>query len=316
MPVIPRIVDLGAGWHQIDSGYSYDGHAAVYLLEDQGRCAIFDVAHNGAQQRILAALDHIGVKPPNVDLLFISHAHLDHCGGAGTLIRLLPNARLVAHQHAVPHLIEPARLIAGARQIYADRFDNLYGRILPIASERVTPVGTGDILELGSRKLKVLNTPGHAFHHICVVDPAGDCIFAGDTFGIFTPAAFGVPEIMRIPAAPTQFSPAEWKTSINQLIAQATSRIFVTHFGAVTNNLTLKAADMCAEIDHFVALARAARTQPDPHLYFQTELADHWYARLGMPNHSLPTHLLSTDLQLNAMGLELWMNKHLDNYDG
>lgn len=315
-PDFPLHRDLGGGWHQVDSGYYTAGHTSVFIVESDGRAAILDTANSAATPKILEALKTIGVPAENVDHVVISHSHLDHSGGAGTLIRELPNATCAIHPKAIDQLVDPTALIEGARGVYGDRFDSLYGTILPIPKERVQGIGEGDVLAVGGCKLEILDTPGHTFNHVCVLDKEADCVFAGDTFGVTLPPEFGVKEAMRIPAAPTQFSPDHWKDSIRRLAGLGAGRIMLSHFGAIDKDIDGKAKELIEEIDAWVGIAREARDKEDPPEHIAAQVKKTWLAKMGDEALGLPDNMLDNDINLNRMGLSLWMSKHLDDYDG
>ena len=96
---------------------------------------------------------------------------LDHAGGAGQLMQALPNARAVLHPRGAPHLIDPAKLIAGTRAVYGDElYSRLYGEILPIEPARILIAQDGQRFGLPGREFECVHTPGHALHHQAIVD--------------------------------------------------------------------------------------------------------------------------------------------------
>ena len=46
---------------------------------------------------VLRALASHGLAPESVDYVMLTHIHLDHAGGAGGLMQVLPNAKLTVH---------------------------------------------------------------------------------------------------------------------------------------------------------------------------------------------------------------------------
>ena len=82
-------------------------------------------------------------------------------------------------------MADPSRLMAGTVSVYGEELvRERYGEILPIPPERITEVKEGSLLKLGARTIRVLDTPGHARHHVCYVDETTGHIFTGDTFGL------------------------------------------------------------------------------------------------------------------------------------
>lgn len=122
-------------------------------------------------------------------LLYIipTHLHLDHGGGAGLLAKELPEARVVAHLKGARHLMEPSRLIEGTRQAFGAHFEEEFGPILPVPEQRMLVVEGGERLDLGGRELEIVYTPGHASHHICILDDKTRALFCGEALGHYHP---------------------------------------------------------------------------------------------------------------------------------
>ena len=164
---------LPHGIHVVDTGFHRPRFDAAYLIVERGRAAFVDTGTNHAVPRLLAALAHVGLEPAAVDWLIVTHVHLDHAGGAGLLLRSLPNAKLVVHPRGARHLIDPAFLVAGATAVYgAAEMARSYGTIVGIDAERVLATADGMTLELAGRPLEFIDTPGHARHHHCIWDAA------------------------------------------------------------------------------------------------------------------------------------------------
>ena len=164
--VKPTLYRHPHGITAVDCEYLYSGHAAAHLIVDEGRAAFVDVGTNDSVPYLLGALDELGIARAAVDYLLLTHVHLDHAGGAGALMQELPNARALLHPRGAPHMIDPTRLVAGAKAVYGEEsFRRMYGELLPIPSSRVRVVADGDRVALGSRSLELIHTPGHAQHH-------------------------------------------------------------------------------------------------------------------------------------------------------
>jgi glyoxylase-like metal-dependent hydrolase (beta-lactamase superfamily II) len=88
----PRITRHPNGITAVDTEYLYPGHAAAHIIQDGRQAAFVDVGTNYSVPYLLAALDVLGIARENVNYVFLTHVHLDHAGGAGVLVRALPNA--------------------------------------------------------------------------------------------------------------------------------------------------------------------------------------------------------------------------------
>ena len=82
---------------------------ASYILKGK-QVAIVETGPTSSVPNLLSALEQLDVKFEDIVYVAISHIHLDHGGGAGTLIRNLPNAKVVVHQRGAPHLVNPKKL--------------------------------------------------------------------------------------------------------------------------------------------------------------------------------------------------------------
>ncbi|RDZ27194.1 MBL fold metallo-hydrolase [Lysobacter silvisoli] len=298
----------------IDTGFHRPVFDAAYLIVEQGRAAFVDCGTQHSVPSLLAALDAQGLAPEHVDWLILTHVHLDHAGGAGALMRRLPNARLAVHPRGAPHMIDPSRLVAGATAVYGEEeIARSYGEILPIPEERVVVARDGHVVDLAGRPLLCIDTPGHARHHLCVWDEHSRSWFTGDTFGLSyreldsARGAFAIPT-----TTPVQFEPDALKRSIRTLLARDPLAMRLTHYGPVTDVAAMADA-LLSQIDAMVALARAADGRPDRHARLVASLGELYLARAAAHGCALAPEqvreLLAMDIELNAQGLEVWLDR-------
>ena len=309
----PRLWRHPDGITAIDTEYLHPGHAAAHLIEHRGRAAFVDVGTNDSVPYLLAALRALDLTPEAVDYVLLTHVHLDHAGGAGRLMRQLPNAVCVVHPRGAPHLIDPSRLIAGSRAVYGpERFERMYGCIEAIAAERVRATQDGERLSLAGRELEILHTPGHALHHQVFADRAHRCVFTGDTFGISyreldSPAgAFITPT-----TTPTQFDPAQLCASIDRLLSLHPEAMYLMHFSRVTDVPRL-GASLKDQIGELERIARQNAAAPDRHEAIRAAMWQRWRElarRHGCPvSEERLAQLLGGDLELNTQGLVHWLD--------
>jgi glyoxylase-like metal-dependent hydrolase (beta-lactamase superfamily II) len=310
--VMPRLTTFADGITAVDTEYVRPQMDAAHIVAAGGRAAIIDTGPNTAVTLILAALDRLEIAPDMVDLLFLTHVHLDHAGGAGALMRELPRATCVVHPRGAPHMIDPTKLIAGTRAVYGEElFSKLYGEILPIAAERIAITRDGQRFELPGRPFECVHTPGHALHHQAIVDHGARSIFTGDTFGLSYrefDTARG-PWIMPT-TTPTQFDPKQLKRSIMRLMQFSPSRLYLTHYSEV-RDCTRLAHDMIEAVDEFVKIARAAGPDDAARIRFELRRLAHESLRdhgCTMPAAEIDA-ILGKDFELNAAGLVAWLER-------
>jgi glyoxylase-like metal-dependent hydrolase (beta-lactamase superfamily II) len=307
-----RITRHPDGIFAVDAEYVHPGYAAVHIIRHDGRAAFVDTGTNYSVPYLLAALGELGIARDAVDYVFLTHVHMDHAGGAGLLMRELPNARLLVHPRGLPHMTDPTNVVAASQAVYGEeQFRRLYGDILPVAPERIVSVPDGFRCGLAGRELELIHTPGHALHHYAILDRAHACIFTGDTFGLSyreldTPQG---PFILPT-TSPSQFDPDQLISSIDRLMSYAPESMYLMHYSRVTG--TPRLAEMLkSQIREFVRIVRDCEALPDAHNAIRAAMLELWLKLLQQQGSTCApddvAELLETDLELNAQGLLIWV---------
>lgn len=200
---------------------------AAFLLRGRDEAALVEVGPASTIGTLLAALSRAEVPRESVRHLLVTHVHLDHAGAAGQLLEYLPNARVYAHEIGVPHLADPARLVASATRIYGAMMDRLWGRIAPVPSERLVALHDGQQLAVAGHLLDVLYTPGHARHHVAFRDVESGVIFTGDAAGVRIEGC----SYVRPPTPPPDLDLDVWEETLDRLAALDAPVFYLTHFG-------------------------------------------------------------------------------------
>jgi len=195
---------------------------AVYFIKD-GDGAIIEPGPAVLAPDIQAAAIELGLSSP--EYIIPTHIHLDHAGGAGRLAEIFPDTMIVVNSQGAKHIIEPSKLIRSTRMAFGDDFESLYGPILPVPESRLKVVSDGDRLQVGSRELFIIHTPGHAAHHIAVFDTKTRGIFAGEALGlIYSP---GYPPLPAV--APPSFDMELYLKDMENLKALKPKLVFYSH---------------------------------------------------------------------------------------
>jgi glyoxylase-like metal-dependent hydrolase (beta-lactamase superfamily II) len=302
------------GISAVDADYVRPGLAAAHIVQQDGRAAFVDVGTTHSIPHLLTALDVLGVAREAVDYIFLTHVHLDHAGGAGKLLQALPNARVVLHPRGAPHLIEPAKLIAGSIAVYGDAlYRQLYGEIVPLPANRVMVTQDLQRVSLAGREFEFVHTPGHALHHHCIVDLAHASIFTGDTFGISYREFDTERGAFIIPATtPTQFDPEQLVASIDRLLAYRPEAMYLMHYSRVTDVARL-GESLKLQVRSLAEIARRHATGEGRKEAMAADMRGMWHALLAAHGCQLSEahidSLLETDLELNAQGLVAWVDR-------
>jgi glyoxylase-like metal-dependent hydrolase (beta-lactamase superfamily II) len=308
-----QLIGYGNGVFAFDSGYVRPLLAAVHLIVDGGRAAFVDTGNNAALPAALAALERLGLSVRSVDYVILTHIHLDHAGGAGAMMRAFPNARLVVHPRGARHMADPTRLIEGASAVYgADEVRRLYGEVLPIDVERIIEATHELTVELAGRELLCLDTPGHAKHHICIVDRRTGHVFTGDNFGLsYRELDTDGRQFIFPTTTPIQFDPPAMHESLDLIMSYQPQAVYVTHFGQL-GDVASKALQLHRQIDALVAIARREKDAGEArHARIRSAVSDLLLAETKQFGCRLPDQaildIFAADLELNAQGLAFWV---------
>jgi glyoxylase-like metal-dependent hydrolase (beta-lactamase superfamily II) len=203
------------------------GVIASYLLQGDDGLALVDVGPAASVDRIMGGVRSAGHDPRDVRHIMLTHVHLDHAGAAGTLARLIPQARVYVHPRGAPHLVDPSRLISSAARIYGVQMQRLWGITEPVPADRIVVLADNQCVRLGRWNLWALHTPGHATHHIAFHSAERFALFAGDVAGVRLERAHYV----RPPTPPPDLSLEDWSASIARIRGLDLERMYLPHFG-------------------------------------------------------------------------------------
>ncbi|MBS0611772.1 MAG: MBL fold metallo-hydrolase [Proteobacteria bacterium] len=314
LPGNDKVCKVGDGVFAVDTDYVRPRQDASHLVVDSGKAAFVDTGTNHSVANLEAALRTLGLDALDVEYLFLTHVHLDHAGGAGLLAQRCPRAQVLVHPRGAPHLIDPAKLIAGTRAVYGDAaYQKMYGDIRPIPAERVSAMQDGEERRLGARSFRFLHTPGHALHHLCIVEQAAGVVFSGDTYGVsYREFDNDNGEFVMVTTTPTQFDPEQLHASVRRIQQLRPRSVYMTHYSRVDQVQRL-GEDLHADIDRHVAIALAHAVRSDREERIRADLQEHFERRLerhGYVGGERQRHmLLDDDVALNATGLVSWLSR-------
>jgi len=175
--------------------------------------------------KLLSGLKELNIKLEDVEYVAVTHVHLDHGGGAGTLLKSLPNAKVLVHPRGIPHLFDPERLWQSSQKVLGF-ISEIFGKPEPVAKERVIPVTEG-AFDLGyDAKLTVTETIGHASHNLSFQESFNGGVFPGDAAGTYLPEFDVV-----VPTTPPPFYLDAALASLDKLISLKPTVLYFSHFG-------------------------------------------------------------------------------------
>jgi glyoxylase-like metal-dependent hydrolase (beta-lactamase superfamily II) len=224
------VTSLGHEVYQIDTLMAgYDRITAGFLIRADRPCLV-ETGTAPSAPVVRAALASLGVGPADLATVVVTHIHLDHAGGAGDIAGLFPGAEIVVQERGARHLADPSRLMKSARMVYGDELDELFGALAPTPVQRIRAIAETGTIDLGGgRELRAHHTPGHARHHIGLIDSATGDLYVGDAAGVYIPDTGDI----RPGTPPPDFDLDIALASLRTFAALRPTRLLFSHFGPV-----------------------------------------------------------------------------------
>jgi glyoxylase-like metal-dependent hydrolase (beta-lactamase superfamily II) len=212
---------------KVDGDREYTG---AYMLKSGKGIALVEVGPASTYQKILSALEDIGLECEDVKFIFLTHIHLDHAGALGNLITHFPNASVIVHKRGKGHLIDPESVLWNASKRVLGFVADIYGKPISVPEEKIIAVEKRINFRLGEISFEIVPTPGHASHHVCIFLEREGVLFSGDAAGIYIPSL----DVL-LPISPPPFRLGLAVRSIETMISLNPRFIAFTHFDVVKN---------------------------------------------------------------------------------
>ena len=212
------IVDLETG--------GFKNLIASYILKGN-KPIIVETGPTSSIPNLLLGLKELNVKPEDVAYVALTHVHIDHSGGTGTLLKSLPNAKVIVHSKGAPHLKDPAKLWVATKEVLGSVAE-MFGEPEPVHEERIIVAGEGATFDAGNGvKLKAVEAPGHASHNLSYYEFLNEAVFSGDSAGAYISEFDTV-----FPTTPPPFRPDIALISLDKLVSLNPKVLCYSHFGS------------------------------------------------------------------------------------
>ncbi len=216
--VSPRLflIDLDQdlrGFRKFIGSWLYLGESTTILV---------DPGPSNSADTLLKALEDLSVSA--VDLILLTHIHIDHAGGTARILDKYPMARVICHPRGVKHMINPQKLWQGSLKVLGN-IAEAYGEILPLDPD---VIGFKKSIETAEGSITVFETPGHAAHHLCFLFK--DWLFAGEVAGVVYESDKG---FYARPATPPVFKLEVSLASLDKVKKLQPASICLGHYGYI-----------------------------------------------------------------------------------
>jgi len=209
----------------------YHNFIGIWLIVDElhNRTVLVDVGPASSAPKLLYELENLGVN--KVDLILLTHVHLDHSGGLSAILEQCPSARVVVHPKGKLHLINPVKLWDSSIKVL-NNVALVYGEPKPVQENAFV----SDLTNL--KDIICIDTPGHARHHMSFFYRIGvdSILFAGEAGSNFYRRGLAYPgendgTFFLRPATPKPFFLNDALSSVEKLKKLKTTIMCYSHFG-------------------------------------------------------------------------------------
>ncbi|WP_242929080.1 MBL fold metallo-hydrolase [Pontibacter vulgaris] len=214
--------------------YPY-GMINCFLIKGEKKHILVDAGLPGSEKTILKQLQKLGIKKEDIDLLIITHGHIDHFGSAKALKDELKIPVLM-------HELDSRALETGKSLRETLKPNKIYWNILKrkLLRDKAIPC-TPDIILKGDEEFnltewgingKIAHTPGHTPGTLSIVMDSGDAIIMDlASSGILLG---GIAFHSRMKHPPFHDDLEQVKASINRVLSMNTNRFYLGHGHPVT----------------------------------------------------------------------------------
>jgi glyoxylase-like metal-dependent hydrolase (beta-lactamase superfamily II) len=250
----PITHDLGGGVFSIDTMMGgFEGITSSYFIASD-RPVLIETGAALSAPRVQESLTLLGCGPQDLATIVVTHIHLDHAGGVGDLAKEYPNARIVVHERGARHLADPAKLVASAYRVFGPKMDEMFGPLLPTNPLRIDALGERGSIDLGAgRRLDTFHNPGHASHHIALIDSETGDLYTGDAAGVYIPETGDI----RPATPPPDFDFQLALNSLKAMQAVGPNRLLFSHFGP-TSEIERIFEESLIQLHHWVEWVKQA----------------------------------------------------------
>ena len=278
---------------------------AAGVLHGNFGAAVVDPGPASTLATLEAELRRHGIGAADVRAILLTHIHLDHAGATGAMVAKSPEIEVYVHAAGTRHMVDPARLIASAHQIWGDELEQLWGEFKAVPHANLRSLNGGERIRIGERELEVAYTPGHARHHVSYFDRGSGIAFVGDTAGIRVgPVPYVLP-----PTPPPDVDVEAWRKSVEAIERWRPDTLFMTHFGPHTDSVN----HLRTFVEHLDELAEIARriitrdSNEDGLSQFVAEVAT--LLRQRLPETTARHYEDAAPLRMCWLGLERYWKK-------
>jgi len=221
------------------------GMMNCFLIKGDSKYILVDAGTPGSESKILKNLSKLNIKLNDISLMILSHAHIDHFGGAAQLKNIL-NVPVLAHK------LDSVAYESGQPDVSTMKPKSFIGSILKKAlkNDKAEPIKPDIYLE-GEEEYdlskwgvngKVIHTPGHTSSALSIILENGEAIIMDlASSGILLG---GIAFNSRMKHPPFHDNMQQVKNSLDTVLSTDSETFYLGHGNPVSRNSLQKYRDL------------------------------------------------------------------------
>lgn len=230
------VAALSRGVYIVETGgLGYRNTVAAYIVAGEKGSAIIDTGYASSARRVASAIIESGASQ-NLRYIIPTHVHLDHCGATGDLAATFRDAEVYAHERALPHLVNPSKLLESVKSIYDSHVFSAMGGMRPVEEPRSHVMDDGEEIDLGGLTIRSIYTHGHAPHHLSIHIVEKRYIVTGDA----VPSKYPFTEFLIPNTVPPKYDLDQAMSSIAKIFELEPQLLLTPHYGPILPSVRLR----------------------------------------------------------------------------
>lgn len=206
--------------------FGFDNYMSAYLVQGK-ELALIDTGLPNQLDAVRAGIEAHGFSVSDIAYIFVSHAHEDHSGNTGPLLRESPSANAYINPAGLEFLTTPSIEDAKRKKELLPKMNERFGTMEPVPRSRIRFLKDGDIFDLGNgTTLRITFTPAHQPSGLIIFEEKNRGLFINDLVGNYFPDC----DYLQI-LAPIRSDMKEAMRVLKSLLTVPISRLFLGHFG-------------------------------------------------------------------------------------
>jgi glyoxylase-like metal-dependent hydrolase (beta-lactamase superfamily II) len=206
--------------------FGFDNYMSAYLVQGK-ELALIDTGLPNQLEAVRAGIKAHGFSISDISYIFVTHAHEDHSGNAGPLLRESPKANVYINPAAFEFLTKPSIEEGRRGQALLAKMNARFGKMEPVPPSRIRYLKDSDIFDLGNgTTLKITFTAGHQPSGMVILEEKNRGLFINDLVGNYFPDC----DYLQI-LAPIRSDMRKAMELLRKVMTMPVKRLFLGHFG-------------------------------------------------------------------------------------